>query len=142
MKAIPILLFLLPLFTLGQSRSNQATANMKLFQQYYNAGQGDSINAMFGYHWDEAKKFKPIWTKKDAAEMLEKFGKLESFRFIGIDQTDPQKVYVFQTIFSRGGEKTTSMTLDEANALSTFRFITESRGITKLLHKYHQTKGR
>ena len=73
--------------------------------------------------------------KRKHALRLKEFGTLKSFKFIGIDTTDPNKVWVFKTLFSKGGVKTTSLTLDKNNRLDTFRFITESDGITELLKK-------
>lgn len=134
MKPLLFLLFMLPLVGMAQSVNYHESA-MKKFQQFYNAGQGDSINAMFGHSWDQAKTIKPLWTNEDVAKMQEEYGTLQSFNFIGIDQADPQKVYVYQTVFSKAGAKTTSCTLDKENAFSTFRFITTSDGISKLLRK-------
>lgn len=141
MKALAFLLFLLPVAAVAQTNKNIENAMTK-FQRFYNAGQGDSINNMFGRSWDQMKNFKAMWTRESNAALLEEFGKLEKLQFIGIDRSDPQKVYVFQTIFSKGGEKTTSLTLDKDNKLSTFRFITSSGQITRLLKKYHQINGR
>lgn len=127
---------LLILSLAGRAQSNTAhDAAMAKFQQFYNAGQGDSINAMFGHSWDQTKTIRPIWTNKEAAEMLEEYGTLQSFKFIGIDETDPQKVHVYQSVFSKAGAKTTICTLDKEYALSTFRFITTSDGISKLVRK-------
>ncbi len=142
MKKLLSLLFLLPVMAQAQIKQSNTEAAMRKFQQYYNAGQGDSINAMFGHHWDKAKTVKPLWTNEDSEATLQQYGTLQSFTFIGIDKTDPQKVYVFKTLFSKGGEKTTSLTLDKENGLATFRFITESPGITKLLNKHLQTHSR
>jgi hypothetical protein len=137
MKRLVYLLFMLPLAAMAQSDTYHESA-MKKFQQFYNAGQGDSINAMLGKSWDYSKTIKPLWTNEDVARMQEEYGTLQSFKFIGIDETDPQKVWVFQTVFSKAGAKTTSCTLDTENAFSTFRFITTSDGISKLVRKAKQ----
>ena len=134
MKLLILPLLLLSLSAIAQPNSPHDAA-LARFQKYYNAGQGDSINAMFGHSWDQTKTIRPLWTNKEAAEMLEEFGTLQSFRYIGIDETDPQKVHVYQTVFSKAGAKTTSCTLDKENAFSTFRFITTSKGISKLVKK-------
>jgi hypothetical protein len=76
-----------------------------------------------------------MWTNERTTEALKQFGKLKSFTFLGIDKTDPDNVYVFQTFFSKAGAKTTSMTLDENAKLGTFRFMTTSDGIDELLKK-------
>ena len=106
---------------------------MEKFQTFYNAGQGDSINAMFGHGWDQMKLTKPLWTNAGTDELLEEYGILKSFKFVGVDTSDPSNVYVFQTVFSKKGAKATSLTLDKDNNLGTFRFITTSDEITQLI---------
>jgi hypothetical protein len=134
MKLLIILLILLPFSGIGQTTADYNFAMAK-FQKFYNAAQGDSINAMCGHSWGEAKAYKPLWTNDETAKLLDDLGTLLSFKFIGIDKSDPQKVYVFQTIFSKAGQKTTSCTLDKENALLTFRLVTNSSGIEKLVRK-------
>jgi hypothetical protein len=128
MKLFAFFFFLVPLAVVGQTKLDYEHAMAK-FQTFYNAGQGDSVSAMFGYKEDY------VWTNKNNALRLEEFGTLKSFKFIGIDTADPNKVWVFKTTFSKGGVKTTSLTLDKNKHLDTFRFITESDGITELLKK-------
>jgi len=128
MKSFAFLLFLFPLAVAGQTKSDYEYAMAK-FQRFYNAGQGDSISAMF------CDQENYVWTNKNNTLRLEEFGTLKSFKFIGIDTTDPNKVWVFKSFFSNGGMKTTSLTLDKNKHLDTFRFITESDGITELLKK-------
>lgn len=132
MKIYAFLLFALPFSVAGQTKNYHEQA-MQKFQKFYNAGQGDSINAMFKHEWDQTKASEPMWTNKSATDALNEFGSLKSIKFIGIDTLDPQKVYVFQTFFSKAGRKTTSFTLDKDNNLRTFRFITTSEGISQLL---------
>jgi hypothetical protein len=132
MKLYALLVFAFPLFAPGQTKNDYEHA-MQRFQKFYNAGKGDSINAMFGHEWDDIKLSHPIWTNDNNAERLKEFGYLKSFRFIGIDTSDPNKVYVFKTFFSKKGVHTTSLTLDSGHKLGTFRFITTPEGISKLL---------
>ena len=132
MKLLVILVFLMPLAVAGQTANSYQQA-MQKFKQFYNAGQGDSINAMFGHAWDEMKSIKPIWTNTEGAEYIKEYGSLRSFKFIGVDTLDPNRVYVFKTFFSKAGARTTSLTLDKDNGLGTFRLITTSEGITQLL---------
>lgn len=134
MKLLIFPLLLLSLSAMAQPNSPHDAA-LARFRQFYNAGQGDSINTLFSHNWDQAMTIKPLWTKEDVTKALEEFGTLQSFKFIGIDETDPQKVHVYQTVFSKAGAKTTSCTLDKEYALSTFRFITTSDGISKLVRK-------
>jgi len=44
----------MPLAVAGQTVNSYQQA-MEKFKKFYNAGQGDSINAMFGHEWDETK---------------------------------------------------------------------------------------
>ncbi|MET0637746.1 MAG: hypothetical protein ABWZ25_17080 [Chitinophagaceae bacterium] len=132
MKLLAILMFFMP-FAMAAQAQNPHQQAMNKFTKFYNAGQGDSINAMFGHGWDDIKSSQPLWTNAKAAELLEEFGMLESFKFVGVDTSDPNEVYVFQTVFSKKGANATSLTLDKDNSLDTFRFITTSNGITRLL---------
>lgn len=134
MKRITLLLCAIPFISFGQTKADYENA-MSKFMKFYNARQGDSINAMFSAEWDDMKKTHPLWTNEQGAEMLKEYGSLKSFKFIGVDKTDPARVYVFKTVFSKAGVKTTSLTLDKHNRLGTFRLITESDGIDKLLKK-------
>jgi hypothetical protein len=134
MKLFAILMFLLPITAAGQSKTDYESTLAK-FQKFYNAGQGDSINAMFGHLPDDIKSGTPLWTNEGNTSLLKEFGTLKSFKFIGIDRTDPNNVYVFETIFSKAGAKTTSLTLYKDHSLGTFRFITTSESINELLKK-------
>ncbi len=134
MKYFALILFLLPIAVAGQSITDYNNA-MSKFQKFYNKGQGDSINAMFGHIPNEMQSASPLWTNDQNAAFLEEYGTLKSFRFIGIDKSDPNQVYVFETIFSKAGAKTSSLTLYNDYTLGTFRFITTSEEIKELLRK-------
>ena len=134
MKFFALVIFLLPIAVAGQSKTDYENAMAK-FQRFYNTGQGDSINAMFGHIPDDMKSSRPLWTNDENAARLKEFGTLKSFKFIGIDKSDPNKVYVFETIFSKAGAKTTSLTLYKDYSVGTFRFITTSESINELLRK-------
>ena len=129
MKTLALLTFLLPITVFAQSKADYEQV-MEKFQRFYNAGQGDSIDAMFAPH-----PGKQMWNYESNADALKQFGTLKSFKFIGIDKTDIDTVRVFQTFFSKAGTKTTSLTLHENNRLGTFRFMTTSEGINDLLKK-------
>jgi hypothetical protein len=128
MKILIILAIALPLVSMSQTSSHYYEV-MEKFKKFYNAGQVDSINALYGHGWDSAKLRRPIWTNARAAEYLEKYGQLKSFKFVCIDKKDPDQIHIFQTVFSKKGSKLTGLTLDEDNKLSTFRFST---GITEI----------
>ena len=134
MKFLVSFLFILPMAANSQTVTDYKQA-MKKFQKFYNAGRGDSINALFKQEWEQPKEIEPMWTNKSVAAELKKSGTLKSFKFIGIDTLDPQKVYVFKTVFSKAGTKTTSLTLDKDHYVHTFRFFTIPDGINKLLNK-------
>ncbi len=129
MKLFALLLFLLPVAVTAQTKTDYEHAMAK-FQRFYNAGQGDSICAMFP---TEGIKF--LWNNDSTESTLQRFGTLKSFKFIGIDKSDPQRVRVFKTVFSKAGTKTTSLTTYKNKQLGTFRFMTESDGIAELLRK-------
>lgn len=132
MRIIILLAFLLPVAVAGQTTNDYQQA-MKKFRHFYNRQQGDSITAMFGHSTT-------MWTNDQVAGLVREFGTLQSFRFIGIDNTDPEKVYVFETVFSKKGRKTTSLTLGKDYSLGTFRFITTSEGITALARKSKRSR--
>lgn len=139
MKFFALLILLLPLATAGQSKTDYEKA-MATFQKFYNAGLGDSINAMFGYSEGTVKPSRPLWTNEATASALAEFGTLKSFQYIGVDKSDTYDVVVFVTVFSKAGNKTTSLTLNQDYSLGTFRFITTSEGITDLLKKHHSSR--
>jgi hypothetical protein len=134
MKPLALLTFLLPFTIAAQTRADYEHVMAK-FQRFYNAGQGDSIHTMSKPSIQLATKNNPMWTNERNAEALKQFGSLKSFIYLGIDKTDPDKVYVFRTFFSKAGAKTTSLTMDENSKLGTFRFMTTSDGIDDLLKK-------
>lgn len=134
MKSLTFLIFLLP-FTLAAQTKKDYEQVMAKFQRFYNEGKGDSIIALSRPFTQSLTKNHPMWSNEQTAEALEQFGTLKSFVFLGIDKTDPQNVYVFQTFFSKAGTQTTSLTLDKNSKIGTFRFMTTSDGIEELLKK-------
>lgn len=141
MKIIAIVIFLLPVVLFGQSKMDYYQATMETFQKFYNAGQGDSINALIFKHTpDVMRSIEPMWSNKRVAELHQEFGLLNSIRYIGIDQTDPDKVRVFETVFSKAGSKTTSLSFFKNGDICNFRFITESDGINELLKKSRKSR--
>lgn len=134
MKSLTFLIFLLPFTLAAQTKKNYEQVMAK-FQRFYNEGKGDSIIALSRPSTQSLTKNHPMWSNEQTAEALEQFGTLKSFVFLGIDKTDPQNVYVFQTFFSKAGTQTTSLTLDKNSKIGTFRFMTTSDGIEELLKK-------
>ncbi len=118
---------LLALPCLAQAQTlNDYQHTMDQFVQYYNHQEADNIAHM----WTPAETF--LWNNERMKEMHEKYGTITAFKFLGVDKTDPNQVWVFLTQFSKAGKKTTSLTLDANKHLGTFRFITSSPGITKM----------
>ena len=114
---------------------------MKLFWQYYKCRGGDSINAMFGYHWDRQKNSSLSGQRKMLLKCWKSLEKLESSGFIGIDQTDPQKKCMFPNHILQGGRRPPVWPWMKQMPCQPSGSSPKIRGITKLLHKYHQTKG-
>lgn len=127
MKCIAFLLCFIPSIVFAQTQKYYERT-MNKFVHFYNAGMGDSVNAMFSY-----QSAKPLWTNKMCKDLLEEYGTITSAKYLGIDNDDPGKVHVFITQFSKAGKKTTSFDIDNKNMLGTFRFITSSDGIDKML---------
>lgn len=139
MKLLIILMFLMPFAVDGQI-SDPYQQTMEKFKRFYNAAQGDSINAMYGQDWAEMKLTKALWTNAKVSELLKEYGKLKSFKFVGVDKEDSNRVHVFQTVFSKKRDNVTSLTLDSENKLSTFRFSTSSNEITRLLKSFQKSR--
>jgi hypothetical protein len=139
MKVLVALMIFIPFAVNAQTNDSYQKAMAK-FQRFYNAGQGDSIEAMFSPRPEEMKNVPSLWSNREIAKRLKEYGTMKSFTFIGVDESDPNKVRVFETNFSKAGTKTTSLTLEDGDMLGTFRFITTSPEITQLVRNFR--KGR
>lgn len=136
MKIYCLLILFIPLASKAQSVKDYESA-MKKFQKFYNAGKGDRINAMFRDTNITMMNGRHMWNDIDIKPLIKEFGFLKSIKFLGIDTTDPQNVYVFETKFSKKGTAMTSLTLIGEKQLGTFRFITipdDPKGIKKPAH--------
>lgn len=133
MKKILTLLVFVPFFGFSQSQQVYEKV-MGRFVSYYNAMQGDSIKAMWPYEKDMVQWLDQAWSEKSLKEYYSEYGKIQSFGFLGIDKEDENPgLAVFKTKFSVAGGKTLSFTLDSSGYFGTFRFVTSSPGIDKLL---------
>ena len=133
MKVLLLVFFLSPFISKGQMVQDYKNTMLK-FQKFYNASQGDSINAMFEQTPGNFMNGRPMWNDVDIKSTINEFGRLKSFEFLGVDTTDPNNVYVFETKFSKKGKKMTSLTLYKNKKLGTFRFITildDPKGLKK-----------
>jgi hypothetical protein len=136
MKIYWVLFLFIALASKAQSVKDYESA-MKKFQKLYNAGKGDSINAMFWRNPEVHMDDRPLWNDIDIKSWIKEYGFLKSFKFLGVDTTDPENVYVFETKFSKKGTNMTSLTLIGKKQLGTFRFITipdDPKGIKKPAH--------
>lgn len=133
MKYLLIICLLLPCSLLAQTQADYENA-LTRFVKFYNHQQGDSIIRMWPADINYGDALASMWGKEQLNSLHKKYGKLTSYEYIGIDTEDPNPgLAVFKTKFAKAGWKTTSLTLDSTNHLSTFRFSTESDGIDKLL---------
>ena len=125
-----LLLFILPVIAFSQTKADYQYV-MDKFIKFYNAQQYDSVYNLFS---NEGKKFITIERNAETLKrFMEKYGKVTSYKYLGIDSLDPDVVTVFTTKWSIAGDKTTSFTLDKENKFMDWRFITSSDGIDKLL---------
>jgi hypothetical protein len=130
MKQIILIACLLPALAFGQSKAD-AERVMSRFKRFYNAGQKDSLYYMFS-----AGDRKAISKERNANDMqwyFDNFGAMISYSYLGIDNEDADHVTVFKTKWTKGGDKTSSFSLDKENKFLTFRLGTSSPGIDKLL---------
>jgi hypothetical protein len=130
MKYILLTVLLAPAIGFAQTKADYEHA-IKRFVGFYNKGQGDSI----GYMWDPSLRVKlGGWSKEHMQELHKKYGKITSYKYLGVDKDDPNPgLAVFVTKFAKEKEETTtSFTLDKKNQFETFRLITSSDGIDKL----------
>ena len=133
MKNILLLFLLLPFVGYTQTQTDHEHA-MSRFMKFYNNKQGDSIVNLWPSDAPYIGSIKRSWNKEVVESLHTKYGKLLSYEYVGIDTEDSNPgLAVFKTKYSVVGEKTTSLSLDEKKYLSTFRFITSSDGIDKLL---------
>lgn len=127
-----LLIVIQPLILFAQSKADYEHA-IKRFVNFYNNKQADSIVNMWPEQ--ERKEVKSMWSKERTEALLKEYGRITSYKYLGTDDEDPDKVVVYTTQFSIASSKTTSLTLDKEDYLGTFRFITSSEGIDKLLKK-------
>ena len=125
MKYILVICLLVPLLSFAQKKADYEHV-MARFARYYNNIQADSINLLDM----EGKSF---WSNKDIKYGQEKYGTILSYKYLGIDTTDPNKVRVFKIKFSKKGPSAISFTLNKTNHTETFRFVTSSDEIERML---------
>ncbi|MBX2906071.1 MAG: hypothetical protein KF744_08540 [Taibaiella sp.] len=137
MKKLSLVLLFAPIVAFCQSQKDYERTFTR-FVEFYNKKQADSIAHM----WFGEDGIESMWNSELVAKLHTDYGKLQSYSYLGIDKEDPNSgLAVFKTKFSKAGWKTTSFTIESNGSLGTFRFITSSDGIDKLL-KEEKQKGK
>jgi len=130
MKKLTLLLLVAPLVSFAQTQKDFERTFAR-FVRFYNNNQADSISHMWKPYDGQIGE---MWSSEQTALMHAKYGKIDSYSYLGIDKEDPNpNLAVFKTKFSKAGDKTTSLTIEPNGSLGTFRFITSSDGIDKML---------
>jgi hypothetical protein len=104
---------------------------MGSFVKFYNNSQSDSIINLSAPEY----RAHNMWTSELIASSQKEYGTIKSYRYIGIDTSDPGKVAVFKMVLTKAGVKASSLTLDKRNYIGTFRFFTSSDEIEKMLKR-------
>lgn len=112
---------------------------MAKFQRYYNNGNVDSIVNMYSDKWGKQKQ--NLWTEARKKEDEEQFGKMLSFKYEGVDNTDAGKVRFFLVTYDKSTHAM-SFSLDKKNKFLTFRPMTMSDYINSKLAKYYKGEGK
>lgn len=115
---------MLPLSTFAQKKADYELV-MSKFTRYYNHEQVDSINML-----DAGKGY---WELENLRSMKKSMGDILSFKYLGVDTSDRNKVHVFKVKLSKDGIKAVSFTLNKTNHTETFRFTTSSDEIERML---------
>lgn len=133
MKYLAILLILLPLGADAQNKKDFKEV-MGKFVQYYNAGNTEMVCTLFPANKDE----KCFWrmAEEQGSKSLDEYGKIVAYQYLGKDKTDPGNVTVFRIETEKQGVKAMSFTLEPGNKFGTFRFITSSEEIERMLAVY------
>ncbi|GAA4464356.1 transglutaminase domain-containing protein [Nemorincola caseinilytica] len=115
----------------GQSRTEQDHA-LAEFINHYNNLDDAAINASFADAADfEAKTGKPLWADGQSAGLMKTYGKIRSFRYMGVDE---QGVSLYKVVCERSTH-VLGLTLDGEGKFGTHRFHTTSPQIREMLVK-------
>lgn len=132
MKGLVLLLLMLPAMATAQTKQDYKNVMAK-FVKYYNNNQVDSICTLFPDEKSSGRECFYKWANAKAPGMLEEYGPITDYSYLGKDETDQETVTVFKVDFSKKGTKAMSFTLDSNNKFGTFRFETSSDEIEKML---------
>jgi len=129
MKYILIALLAIPSISFAQTKPDYEHAIGK-FMKFYNSGQTDSIISQYSDMWGSNKP--GLWTPEQNKKLQEKYGKMISYKYLGMSKED--NVAVFRTVFSKSTHAT-SLSLDKQKKIETFRFDTMSDEIKVMMKK-------
>ncbi len=134
---LSLLVAIMPLLSFAQS----SVRNEKLMAKFvadYNSVNSDGIVHM----WNDSETVEwasKAWSAASITNMHKQYGKILSYEYLGIDEEDPNPglaVYVIN--MSVAGTKNLSFTFDNGKDLGTFRFITSSDGIDKMMKNHNK----
>ncbi len=111
----------------GQQPSDFKKA-MSRFQRNYNERNATAVQNSFAENWrKEAKQF---WSTGNANRIYEKYGRMQSYQFLGFGKEDG--VALFRVVCDKSTHAM-GITLNDAGHFGTFRFQTSSPEITKMM---------
>ncbi len=120
MKHLLYALLFFPFFASGQSKADYEKAMAK-FQKYYNQKKGAEIVKMFEgkYRNDIAW----MWSKTKMDTLLNEYGKLVSFKYIGQDPNNTGAV-AYSSVFSKIEPNHMNILLNKNKFIETFILVT------------------
>jgi hypothetical protein len=134
MKYLLMLCLLISPAAYGQYAQADYERMMGRFANFYNSDQRDSICAMFPQYPDRAGYC--FWKEVNSdTSALEEYGSIVSWTWLGSDKEDEAPVRVFRVVYSKAGTKAMSFTLAGDHHFGTFRLITTSDEIERMLNK-------
>lgn len=130
---LAVLIIALPCIVSAQTQADYEEVAAR-FVKFYNANQVDNIIDMFSDKLGEThEKRARLWDNNDY--LLNKYGKIISINYIGVDESDPDLgLRVFKVVATKSTHAT-SFSLDSTNKFLTYRFKTTSEGIEELMKK-------
>ena len=133
MKYLVLLFCMSSLVVSAQTKRDYMDA-MSRYVTFYNNDQMDSICAMFPKR--QSGKFDCFWAQvQSSRRSLDEYGRITSYKYIGLDTSDLEPVRVFRVVFAKKGVKATSFTLHDDLKFGTFRFDTSSDEIERMLNR-------
>lgn len=127
MKRLLILLFCIYFIPVNAQNKVDYDNVVGKFMQFYNNNQPDSICNLFSDTWGNARK--TLWTAEKLKETKDKFGRMISYSYLS---GKPGDLLLYKVVFEKSTHAM-GLSLDKKSKLLTFRFMTTSDSIEKLL---------